>query len=143
MLILLNPTIPSVWATKHIKKGGFILSNNYHNNASQLYDASNEFELFGALDFIEKDRRKGYNKAKVSRDLEGLFQEVKNISEFEQLRPEEFEFTMEFINHMVNEGHIKIDKNAPLEEKWKEYRSLMNEGMPFRRTAEMYIFRKK
>ena len=30
LLILLNPSIPIEWASQHLKKGGYVLSNNYH-----------------------------------------------------------------------------------------------------------------
>jgi len=69
LLILLNPTIPTEWASRHLKSGGYVIANNYHGNASEMYHQPDQFNLWGTIDFVEKDRRKGDNRVVVSRNL--------------------------------------------------------------------------
>ena len=49
LIIILNPQLSSRNLTKHLSRKGYILSNNYHNNASQLLEDSN-FEGIGTID---------------------------------------------------------------------------------------------
>ena len=48
LIILLNPEIPSELVTKHVKRGGYILANNYHLNAEQLL-AHPDFKIMGKI----------------------------------------------------------------------------------------------
>jgi len=140
LLILLNPSISTEWASRHLKSGGYILANNYHGNASEMYRQPDEFTLWGVMDFAERDRRKGDNRVIISRNLENLFQPVENAVEFQRLRPDDFEFTRDMVLSFVKEGYVKVDTNASFEEKWAAYRKTMREGMPSKRVADRYIF---
>jgi hypothetical protein len=143
LLILLNPAIPSEWATEHLAPGGYIIANDYHNNATQLHDTPNKFTLWGAMDWVEKDRRKKDYRVRISRDLEGLFDPVKDAEEFQRLRPETFEFMKDMVESFARQGLIQVPANAPFETQWAQYRKEMKEGMPYKRVAERYIFQKK
>jgi hypothetical protein len=143
LLILLNPSIPTEWASRHLKSGGYVLANNYHGNASEMYKQPDRFTLEGSIDFVEPDRRKEDNRVVVSRNLEGLFEPVKDSLEFEELRPSEFEFTKGMVDSFAEQGIIDVDPNAPFEEKWAVYREQMGQGMPSKKVAEKYIFVKK
>lgn len=143
LLILLNPSIPSEWATRHLRQGGYIIANDYHSNATQINENPEQFTLWGTMDFAEKDRRKGDFRVIVSRDLDDLFQPVNDADEFKRLRPEDFDFTKTMVLSFVDQGIVIADKDAPFEEKWAAYRDSMREGMPYKRVAERYIFVKK
>jgi hypothetical protein len=139
-LILLNPAIPTEWASRHLKPGGYILANDYHGNASEMYEQPNQFTLWGSIDFVEKDRRKNDNRVVVSRNLEDLFQPMKDAAEFERLKPTEFKFTRDLVLSYVDQGVLRADPNDSFEKKWAAYREVMREGMPDRRVADRYIF---
>ncbi|MBT3814519.1 hypothetical protein HOE37_04030 [Candidatus Woesearchaeota archaeon] len=140
LLILLNPAIPTEWASRHLKPGGYILANDYHGNASEMYEQPNQFTLWGSIDFVEKDRRKNDNRVVVSRNLEDLFQPMKDAAEFERLKPTEFKFTRDLVLSYVDQGVLRADPNDSFEKKWAAYREVMREGMPDRRVADRYIF---
>lgn len=142
-LILLNPSIPTEWASRHLKSGGYVLANDYHSNATEMYNLSDQFVLWGVMDYVEQDRRKKDYKIAVSRNLEDLFQPVKDAAEFHRVRPYDFESIVGLVNSFVQQGIVTGDKNASFEQKWKSYRETMQESMPYKRVAERYIFVKK
>jgi len=142
LLILLNPTIPTEWASRHLKSGGYVIANNYHGNASEMYHQPDRFNLWGTIDFVEKDRRKGDNRVVVSRNLEDLFQPVANEVELKKFRPEYHEFLQRvFESFATNMGNFSAD--GPFEKVWANYRKIMHEGMPSKRVADRYVFVKK
>ncbi|MBS3089798.1 hypothetical protein J4461_02850 [Candidatus Pacearchaeota archaeon] len=142
LLILLNPAVHAKWATKHLSSGGWLIANNYHHTASQVY-TDNKFSLWGAMDFLERDRRKSNFKISISRDIGSLFEPVKNMEEFRIFRPNDYEFTLGLIESWTRQGLLHVRKNATLEEKFRAYREEMKEEMPSKRVALMYIFLKK
>jgi len=143
LLILLNPAIPTLWASSHLKQGGYVLSNDYHGNASEMYSMQDAFSLLCTMNFAERDRRKSNNLVVVSRDLEGLFEPVKGAEEFEHFRPSDFKFEKMMVDSFVNQRMVNVDLGASFEEKWRAYREMMGEGMPFRKVADRYVFVKK
>jgi hypothetical protein len=52
LVIILSPNLPSKDLTRHLVRGGYVISNNYHNNASQLRDDP-LFEGIGTIDLNE------------------------------------------------------------------------------------------
>ncbi len=144
LLILLNPCIATEWASQHIRNGGYILSNNYHGNASHMYNNPDAFELVGVIDFVESDRRKGDNRAVFSRNLEGLFQPVKDFEELREVRPEAYEFIRVSFNSLFRmyRGDRRGDTE---EERYRIVKEMMGESeeLPAKRIAERYIFVKR
>ncbi len=53
LVIALNPSLSSRDLTRHLSEDGYVLANNWHNNASQLLEDSN-FEGIGTIDRNEK-----------------------------------------------------------------------------------------
>jgi hypothetical protein len=53
LVIALNPCLSSKDLTKYLVEGGYILANNYHNNASELLE-NNRFEGVGTIDGNER-----------------------------------------------------------------------------------------
>lgn len=49
LVIALNPALSSRDLTRHLSTGGYVLANNWHDNASQLLDDP-EFEGIGTID---------------------------------------------------------------------------------------------
>lgn len=49
LVIILNPQLESSDLTKHLSDKGYVLANNWHNNASQLLENS-DFENIGTID---------------------------------------------------------------------------------------------
>jgi hypothetical protein len=143
LLILLNPCIPSEWGARHLERGGWIIANNYHGNASQMFREPESYEFWGAIDFVEKDRRKKDYRVEILRDLEGFFVPVADFAELERLRPDHADFTQKIVESFIRREFVKAEPGANFDEKWAAYRATMKEGMPSRRIAERYIFRKK
>ncbi len=142
LLILLNPAIPTEWASRHLQPGGYVISNNYHGNASEMHRQPDQFTLWGVINFAEKDRRKGDNQVVVSRNVEDLFQPVANEEELQRFRPEYYDFLqMLFPSFALNMPDFSAE--GPFEEVWANYREMMREGMPSKRVADRYIFVKK
>ena len=144
LLILLNPCIATEWASQHIRKRGYILSNNYHGNASHMYNNPDAFELVGVIDFVESDRRKGDNRAVFSRNLEGLFQPVRNFEELREVRPETYEFIRTTFNSLIRRYHG--DRRGDTEEeRYRIIKGMMGESeeLPAKRVADRYIFVKR
>lgn len=53
LLLLLNPQIPSKWATKYVENGKYIIANNWDGNADQLLTMSD----YRSLGMIITDER--------------------------------------------------------------------------------------
>lgn len=53
LVIILNPAQRSSNLTKHLAKGGYVLANNWHNNASQILEDPN-YQGIGTIDKDEK-----------------------------------------------------------------------------------------
>lgn len=143
LLILMNPSIPTEWASRHLKSGGYIISNDYHGNASEMFGQPDNFELWGAIDFAEKDRRKGDNRIVISRNLEDMFQPVANEEELKRFRPGHYEFIEGMFQMYAMNSTSGFSADKPFEEMWANYREMMKEGMPYKRVANEYIFVKK
>ena len=106
LLILLNPAIPAEWATCHLSTGGYIIANDYHGSASQLAQKPDQFLLFGSIDLVNMPGQNKDGKAIISRNIEGLFEQVSSPEEFRRLRPDAFEFKAGLINSMAERGII-------------------------------------
>lgn len=143
LLILLNPAIPTEWASRHITRGGFVLSNNYHGNAAEMWKELSRYEPLGTIDFAEKDRRKGDNKVVVSRNLEGLFEPVSDFEELRRLRPGMHKFIRDAYPHLLKSAGL--EPGDTIEETYRRFQRMMHESeaFPSKRAAEMYVFVKK
>lgn len=141
LLILLNPCIATEWASQHLKSGGYILANDYHKNASGMYRKPDAFEFVGALDFVEKDRRKEDNRVVYSQNLEGLFEPVQDFEELQRLRPDAHAFILRAYGGIWKQAGIQGTE----EEKYLQAQELMgNERvLPAKRVAERYVFVKR
>jgi len=138
LLILMNPCIHTDVAAKYLKKGGWIISNNYHSNAFQMHAKPEQYDFFGAF-HAEK------NQITITRDLEGYFEQVKNFEELKRVNPEEYEFLRDLTESIAKQ--CKISPKLSLDEKWIETKKSMAsiEKMPFKRYAntDTYLFVKK
>jgi hypothetical protein len=137
LLIILNPAIPTEWASRHLRSGGYVLANDYHVNASEMYKQQDKFTLWGVINLAEMEP----GIATVSRDLEGYFDPVKDENELKHFRPWDYEFLQGFFKTLANMGGFNADR--PFGECWAEYRQIAQEGMPSKREAHRYIFVKK
>jgi len=140
LLILLNPSIPTDWASRHLKSGGYVIANDYHGNASGMYRNPNQFTLWGVINFIERDRRKGDNRVVVSRDISDLFVPVKNGEELRRLRPRSYEFiARNFPDILKSMGQEPVQN---FEEMYVQFKRMLKESeeLPAKRVAERYIF---
>jgi len=144
LLILLNPQIPTEWASQHIRKGAYILANNYHGNATGMYERPDAFEMIGVIDFVESDRRTGDNRVVFSRNLEGLFEPVRDFEELRELRPDAYDFIGTAFEHLYKMYDGDRLGNTP-EERYKIVKEMMGESeeLPAKRVADRYIFVKR
>ena len=140
LLIILNPCIPTEWASRHLKSGGFVLANNYHGNASEMHQQPDQFTLWGVIDFIEKSGRKEDYRVTVSRDTSGLFVPVRDEEELRSLRPGTHEFMSESYPHLLRT--FGIEPEEKFEEMYVQFQRSMGESekLPSQRVADRYIF---
>jgi hypothetical protein len=136
LLILLNPAILSEWATPYLQQGGFVLSNNYHGNAVQLIKKPQRFKFIGGMDVDDR------NIANIIRNTELFFNPVKNEKELEEFRPSYYQYLKGYFETIAL-NNPNYNSKRPFEDLWKEYRTLIREGMPSKKTAYLYIFQKK
>jgi hypothetical protein len=144
LLILLNPAIHTSRAIHTLRKGGFVLANNYHENASQMRRNPEMYEIWGTIDFVVKGRRKeGDNRVVVSRNLEGLFEPVSDFEELRRLRPSTHLFIAKGYPHLLRQEGL--EPGGTVEETYRRYQRFMGkpETFPAKRAAERYIFTKK
>jgi hypothetical protein len=131
LLLLLNPVIPSEWATKHIPKGAYIIANNYHRNAKQLHEKPNEFKLLSLVDITPRT-----DVATLSSDFTGIFVPTQSVDEIKRFRPEYMYFLNLCTSQMVKQG-------MSVEAAYAKFREESREPWPFRRSADYYIFKKE
>ncbi len=112
LLILENPSIPTEWASRHLKSGGYVLANNYHGNASWMNKHSDEFSLVGLINSVN-------DEAKIERNKNGDLGAVLPLESIRESRP---------LHHLMFIHSLKTG---------------YDEGLPFKREAEIYIFTKK
>lgn len=143
LLILLNPAILTERASRHLVHGGWIIANDYHSNAGEMAQNPRQYTLWGTIDFVERDRRKGDNRVVISRTLDDLFVPVKDAKEFKRLRPSDYQFEHDVIEHWIKTGMLRVDKKSSFEEKWRAYREQLREDMPYKRVADRYVFLKR
>jgi len=143
LLILLNPAIPSSWTTQHLVQGGFILANNYHGNASEMFRQPESYELWGTIDFVEKDRRKEDMRMVVSRDLTDLFVPCENEEELRTCRPSMHTFIETSYHGMLQSMGMTPEKDFVA--MYQQFQRMMGDPieLPSKRSAERYIFVKK
>lgn len=147
LLILLNPAIPTEWASRHLKSGGFILANNIYGNASEMYRNPDQFTLYGVINLVEREMNSDKQIAVVSMNLEGLFEPVNDEEELNRLRPEFYAFLQREFTSLAKKSNFNTDR--PFKQLWADYgnmivketyRDMVWENMPSKRTADRYIF---
>jgi len=143
LVILLNPEIQTEWATQHLRSGGYVLSNDYHENATWMHEHPEQFTLVGVIDFVEQDRRKNDNRVVVSRDVNGLFVPVKDGEELMRLRPDIYEYLMKSMPFMIKLEGGKVGDT--FEDNYARFAPLMNKptALPAKKVADWYIFMKR
>ena len=113
LLILMNPYIPTDWATPYLKSGGYVLANNYHLNASWLNSQEDRFSLVGVI-----DSNQDTGSARIIMNREDELSRAVSIESIVESRP---------IEHKAFMDHKKIGRFS---------------GLPFEREAYMYVFMK-
>jgi len=136
LLILMNPAIKTEWATRCLMQGSYILSNDYHSNASWMAKKPQDFTLIGSMD----ERA----DPKVSLDTSGLFEPVKSLDELRQISPERYEMLRKLVLHQLSFRNRSNSSNLSLEN-YFAYCDLLRKDkeLPFKRKAGLYIFKKK
>jgi len=101
-----------------------------------MYDDPEHFSLWGIID-LEK------NGAVVSRNLEGLFEQIKTEEELKKF-PDKYNLVKSMIKTIANNSKtFKFNVDVHFEKAWQEYRELTSSGFPSKRTADLYILIKK
>ncbi len=72
LLILLCPATPPGWATRHLKPGGYVIADEWHQTATNIYRQPQKFTLLGTID-VKRDK-----SVVISRNLDDLFEPVKD-----------------------------------------------------------------
>ncbi len=136
LLILLNPAIPSEWATRHVMLGGYIIANDYHGNASEMFSDPTRYELWGTL-------QKKAEGVSISQHLEGLFEPVNDFEELRVCRADHYDFIRKCFPYLLLSSGITPSEN--IEEMYLQFRDMMRDSrvLPAKRVAERYIFVKR
>lgn len=114
LLILENPGTPTEWNVPYIRSGGYVLSNNYHLNASWLNAQKDKFSLVGIIDYDQNT-----SSARVTINEDGQLARTVSIDSIADSRP---------IEHLAFKTPHRAGKYS---------------GLPFERVADKYIFQKK
>lgn len=133
LLLLLNPCISSFKATKHLKPDGFVVANNYHGNAKELFD-DDSYSLLGIIK--ERD-------ASVVTDFTDLFVCFNSVSELKDSCPDYFEFKLDSYKSVFN--LISKDFSGLSDfEVFSNGMDLLHEKLPFKRgyCDDFYVFKK-
>lgn len=143
LLILLNPAISTSRAIHAVKQGGFIITNDYHGNASEMHENPEMYELIETIKYTQTNRMKRDNKVAFSRDITDLFVPCDDFDEMARRRPSDYDFIKTSYPHL-----LKISGQDPgntIEETYQRYTQMMNESdtLPSKRTADFYLFTKK
>ncbi len=144
LLILLNPAIPAEWASQHIEEGAFIIANNYHGTATEMFCDPVHYALFGTIDFTEKNRKEERYKAVVSQNLDDLFIPCKDEKEVQERRPDIYKFISSVYPSLLQSfGQPTEGKSfGEIYEEVQKFKGSSIE-LPHRRVAERYIFVKR
>ena len=68
-LILLNPQVRTYDASHTVRNGGYILTNNYHHNASQMFARPWSYRFIGLINDRDKDNFKIEGKKEAKKIL--------------------------------------------------------------------------
>jgi len=140
LVILLNPAISSARAVKYLKPGGYVLTNDYHHNATELALDKENYKLIGTVNHSTESGR-----AEVSRDLTGLFELPDNLEQLKAARPHYHSIATEEIGGQVDLTEEILKEVRGLSKDnfrdWSIHFTVMD--FPFKKTAEFYIFQKK
>lgn len=133
LLILSNPTIPSKHPASTVRSGGYVFTNNYHGNATELKDDP-DFELVGVV----APTAEGYTLDRE--DLEQYWQTVSNDEEFRRARAGfgslHFATAKETVDHLKpGEGGVLERYQALIEEARQKARSQISEALAKQATA--------
>jgi len=134
LLILLNPCISSFKATKHLKPDGFVIANNYHGNAKELFDDDN-YSLLGII----KQR-----DSSLVTDFTDLFIPYSSISELKSINPDYYDFKLDCYKNVFNVINKDVSKLS--DDKIIELGlSYFFEGLPYKRgyCDDFYVFKKE
>lgn len=134
-LILASPCIPSKWATPHIITGGYVLSNDYHSNASQLFNLPREFRLIASANES--------NDSTFSRAISGLFTPVKSLDELKETSPERYESIVGLMDSFFK-SYSGRERTGNLDRDYLLMRKSVygDKTLPYKRKAEVYVFQK-
>lgn len=137
LVIILNPGVSTESITQHLKQGGYVLSNDYHANATWMHEHPEQFLLWGTIDLITIDVENEKYEAVVSRDLEGLFEPFASEEEMKRLAPERYEFYSSVIKN------FRFGNTS--DERYEGFLDTMKGEMhlPSKRNVSRYIFIKK
>lgn len=73
LLILLNPGTPPEWATQYLMTGGYVIANDYHKTASDLFKNKEEFALVGVIHSLGGEESKPtFESAGIRTKIEGV-----------------------------------------------------------------------
>jgi hypothetical protein len=136
LLILQNPAVPARWSTPHLKRGGYIICNNYHGTGQELAQTSEEFKLLAGLNVKN-------GVVKLDTGLEGYFEPVANAEEYRKLRPEGYAFDMGHVDHWISQGIIDCKPTDSLDAKLIALVKGMGLSMPAKKVADQYLFQKR
>lgn len=133
LLILLNPTISSFHITDKVKLNGFVMANNYHGNAKELFE-SPDFEI---KCIIKQD-------ASLDKDFNGLFERFESVEEYKEACPEEFAEILPLYKGVLLNTTINLNGLSDIEIYELGLEQLMSD-IPFKKgyCDDFYVFQKK
>ncbi|MFA5406825.1 MAG: hypothetical protein WC307_05730 [Candidatus Nanoarchaeia archaeon] len=132
LLILLNPAISSYKATKHLADNGYVIANNYHSNAKELFDDDN-FSLQGIIKLSD---------ASLDADFNGLFEQYESVDELRETKPEKYDYFYNMFKCvLVDNMGLKI--SSP-EELFARADEMQLGGLPYKKGPDddFYVFKK-
>lgn len=136
LLILQNAGFPPALFAQNLVHGAFILANDYKSDASRLLTHP-DFALWGSITLT--DKRRGGMRVALARDLTHFFESVADEAELRHFRPAYAAF-LEKLFRANATNNPRYDPKRPFAEQWAEHRTRLEQGMPAKRVADVYLF---
>ncbi|MDE1798611.1 MAG: hypothetical protein KGH63_04365 [Candidatus Micrarchaeota archaeon] len=118
LLILISPKIPVEMATPHLEVGGYAICDNAQGTAAQLRSRPRQFKLIASINLQA-------GAAVLSKNVSGLLQRHADYQELKQQHPDSAFLAL-----------------YPTPESFEQARQFIGEQLPYRREADLYVFRK-
>lgn len=139
LLIILNPSLrfkETEYLTKHIISKGYIISNDWHENARWMFNNPDKYSLEGCIETK--------NGISVSTSTKDLFKEIKDAKELKEDHPKRYAVLKNsFDNLKKNCKGSSFNHTDSFDSSFKKFKRMADHSSYYKRIPELYIFSKR